>query len=260
MALLEHINADRFRILAETCNIWQKEGAWINATDQTRLVHWEQRCESLSPSDIIFSDAATGAVIGRTDEKLASWTTTIRIRDADDKIVAMLQEELITHIFTSDVYTRYTISLGEDGPDVATSEETRLWDGYITWTEGSSTACTGEQSGSNGLAAAFCVDDAHWDVSFTHSQSNRTIPHWWYLAAMTTKAVRDVDRDSNGRVSSSLCQKANVLLIVLLCVFLIPCGMFLVAFGIAWFVFGRCASVAHCLRCPPSLFDCCRKS
>ena len=254
------VNADRFRIVAETCNVWKKQGVWINSTDDARLVHWEQRCESLSPSDLIFSDATTGVVIGRTDEQLTSWTTTIRIRDAEDNIVAMLTEELITHIFTRDIYTSYSISVGENGPDVATSQETRLWDGHIAWTEGSSTICNGEQSGSNGVAAAFCVDDSYWDVSFNSAQSNISVPHWWYMAAMTTKAVRDVDRDSDGRVSSSLCQKANVLLIVLLCVFLIPCGLFLIGFGVAWFGFGRCSSVAHCLRCPTSLLDCCRKS
>src|SRR5262245_49764168 len=99
------ISASNVRVVADSCNLWQKTGQWLDVDSPGNpvIARWKQRCESSSPSDVLIN-MANGSYVGRTDEKLASFWTEIRIRDRFDNIAAWLAE-----VLDLSIYTKYTI-------------------------------------------------------------------------------------------------------------------------------------------------------
>lgn len=215
---------DQVDLVADSCDFWQKEGSWKDRATGNNLVHWSQRCESLSSSDVILYDGTdTSQQLGRTDEKLASITTQIRIRDTNDNIAAWL-EEIITWegVLSANMFTQYQLT-DADANTIGTSDKAEVWNTVIEFDDvAKTTVAIGTQTGLNKIARSICLD-GKWQVNFApmNTSSNDTSystlqqQRWIVLSSLTTKLIRDTQRDSGGNVQASTCQTVHAIAVIL---------------------------------------------
>lgn len=207
---------DRVNLVAESCNLWKKEGTWRDPEapeDAAPLVHWEQRCSSVSPADVVFFDSGDrhARSLGRTDQKLASITVKIRLRDAHDNVTAWLEEEVTWRsLLSRNAFTQYRLT---DGRDTALllglSSKEEILSTTITFYDpsGATVLAVGRQSVINKVARSICQDGV-WTVTFTAAPQPQRLRQL-ILQSLTVKAVRDTDRTSEGEVRASSCQQAH---------------------------------------------------
>jgi len=196
----------RVRIRADSCSFWQKDGSWYNADTNARIGQWEQRCESYSPYDLLFSDMLSN-YLGRTDTQIVplakndtleyvlekrqglydyvrekwqglynhirkkwqglSFPTVVRIRDESNTIRHWVKENIITHYFTGDIYTQYDIYDASGATTIGGSTELMLLGTQLTFSSGAGQVAVAHQNLANSILQDFCVEDGYWDVVFS---------------------------------------------------------------------------------------------
>jgi hypothetical protein len=197
----ELIIPDNVIIKADTCSLWTKTGIWINATSGNTIANFENDCQAATPLDVFIKEPNTNNIWFHTEEKTISFETNIQLHDGESgNIFAYLTENIISNI-TSIEIVYYFSDDGEEDTRWAESTKTKLFD--VSFNVQSMTNVSMATAGIDGLdrlAADFICEDAEWNVQFTSDtiQTQRKA----ILSAITMKSIRDINRDSDGKVNS----------------------------------------------------------
>ena len=204
---------DRVTIEANSCNLWNKDGEWINTEISQPFATFHTDCKSVSPSDVFIRDMNDTLVV-HTDQKVASVKTTIRLRNGGNDIFGILIEDIIDSILspTKTVYEFET----PDGISWGKSVKQELFATTFTVNtinqDPNYLLGSAEISFKNKLTAKYLCDGAKWKVTFPDSTDQ--LQRKAILAGITVKSVRDADRDSDGKVTRSNCNSLYWFLVV----------------------------------------------
>jgi hypothetical protein len=198
---------------------------------QQKLIDFGLNCLSLSPTDIDFITTKKDPAF-RTSEKYYDWGVKITVMDCNGEPMAIIKENLL-HSFAHTPRAEYVVEL-PDGQEVARSKQgSFLSDTLMIFNTDEDEDGDGEVSEEEQEAAAekppeplayarvskgaklkgqFCLGGT-WRLNINEYATN-----FWedprtrevLMVLTTVKAVRDADRDAEGRVQEARCLCACV--------------------------------------------------
>jgi len=178
--------------LTAECSFWRDHGTL--GTYAT----FEVDCTSMSPSDVFVY--ANNTLVLRTDQKMASLLTTVRMRDEAGVVFAVATVDVIGG-FLPPYFMSYTITDG-GGNELATCERVAVWATTLTFSHAGTDLARVHISGVDTLRGKLCLG-ARWQVECLPAATQRMCKAVLGLAVVT--AVRDGNRNSKGAVSASPC-------------------------------------------------------
>ena len=253
----------RMAIHADSCSLWRKTGH-VEDEYKKKLIDFGLNCLSLSPTDIDFITAAKDPAF-RTREKYYDWGVKITVMDCNGEPMAIIKENLL-HSFAHTPRAEYVVEL-PDGQEVARSKQgSFLSDTLMIFNTDEDEDGDGEVSDEEAEAAdakppeplayarvsrggklrgQFCMGGT-WRLNINEYATNfwedpRTREVLMVLA--TVKAVRDADRDHEGRVKEARCDEGFWLSIIL-----VPLMVLAVIIGFLCLPDNACAVLCFCFK------------
>jgi hypothetical protein len=226
----------RMVISSDTCTLWRKAGR-VEDQYSNSLVEFGANCLSMRPTDVSFV-TESGEPAFRTSELYYDWGVKITVYDCNGNPMATVREEML-HSFGHTARVDYVVEL-PDGTEIARSMQSSLLGTKFLIFDTQAASLAASPNGDpeplayarvekdDKMARAFCMG-GQWRLNV-----NEYAKGFWadprsreVLMVMTTvKAVRDVNRDKDGRVTEDRCSEGfwlSVLVMPLLLLSILLC-------------------------------------
>jgi len=253
----------RMAVHSDSCSLWRKSGH-VEDEYRRKLMDFGLNCLSLNPTDIDFITTNKDPAF-RTTETYYDWGVKITVLDCNGEPMAIIKENLL-HTFAHTPRSEYVVEL-PDGQEVARSKQgSFLSDTLMIFNTDEDEDGDGEVSEEEAAAAAekppeplayariskgaklrgqFCLGGT-WRLNINEYATN-----FWedprtrevLMVLTTVKAVRDTDRDAEGRVKEARCDEGFWLSLLL-----VPLVVLAIIIGFFCLPDNACAVLCFCFK------------